>query len=217
MDAAEILSEVKALSGGAPIPVSLSGGNPAMQKLEPLIDLGGNIGVLGQPPGGRPWTVGIQNPRANNLIGLLQFRGGAIATSGDYDRYFEVDGRRFSHLLDPRTGWPAEDLFAVTVFAPNATAADALSTAAFVLGPEDGMALLSDCQGVEGVMIRWLGEKGKKKRDSAQLEVSTTIESTQDGAISLVFESGTAATLRSVDPRGEPSAIPDCVLPLSLE
>ena len=182
-----------------------------------LIDLGGTIGVLDQPPDGRPWTVGIQNPRGNNLIGLLQFRGGAIATSGDYDRYFEVEGRRFSHLLDPRTGWPADDLYAVTVVAPNATAADALSTAAFVLGPEDGMALLSDCQGVEGVLIRWLGGKGEDEQDAARLAVSTTTESTQDGAVSFIFESGTAATLRSVKKRAESSALPDCVFPIAPE
>ena len=76
-----------------------------------LIDLGGNIGVLGQPPGGRPWVVGIRHPRHDQLIGLLRFRSGAVATSGDYDRYFEVEGRRFSHLLDPRSGWPAEGLY----------------------------------------------------------------------------------------------------------
>jgi thiamine biosynthesis lipoprotein len=176
-----------------------------------LIDLGGNIGVLNQPPGERPWAVGIQHPRGNDLIGLLQFGGGAIATSGDYDRYFEVEGRRFSHLLDPRTGWPAEDLYAVTVVAPNATAADALSTAVFVLGSDKGMALLSDCPGVEGVLIQRLGEVGEGNRDAAQLMVSTTTGSTREEAVSFLLESETATTLRTVQKRPEPPALPNCV------
>ncbi len=178
-----------------------------------LIDLGGNIGVLGQPPGGRPWAVGIQHPRGNELIGLLQFRGGAIATSGDYDRYFEVQGQRFSHLVDPRTGWPAEDLYSVTVVAPNATAADALSTAAFVLGPEQGMALLADCEGVQGVLIQPSGKEG----EGARLMVSTTTGSPRDPAVSFVLEPGTTATLGPVQNRPAPPSLSDCVWPIAPE
>lgn len=182
-----------------------------------LIDLGGNIGVLGQHPDGRPWTVGIKHPRGDSLIGLLRFREGAIATSGDYDRYFEVEGRRFSHLLDPRTGWPAESLYAVTVIAPNATAADALSTAAFVLGPERGMALLSDCQNIEGLLVQPLGEQAEREQDSAPGIVIQTTVPTGEGAVSFVLESGTAATLRPVVEGEEPSSRSDCVWPIGLE
>ena len=181
-----------------------------------LIDLGGNIGVLGRPPGERPWAVGIQHPRGNDLIGLLQFRDGAIATSGDYDRYFEVQGQRFSHLLDPRTGWPAQGLYSVTVVAPNATAADALSTAAFVLGPDQGMALISGCEGVEGVLIQRLGEEGEGDRDATRLMVTTT-GLPQDKAVSFVLESGTTATLGPVENRPEPPSLPDCVWPIAPE
>ncbi len=179
-----------------------------------LIDLGGNIGVLGQPPDGRPWTVGLRHPRRDQLIGILRFRSGAVATSGDYDRYFEVEGRRFSHLLDPRTGWPAEEVYSVTVLAPNATAADALSTAAFVLGPEPGMALLSDCPGVEGVLIQPLAGQLPEKQDSAELAVSTTTGLSQEGAASFVLEPGTDATLRSPAQGAKPFVIGDCVLPI---
>ncbi|MEE8349417.1 MAG: FAD:protein FMN transferase [Acidobacteriota bacterium] len=178
-----------------------------------LIDLGGNIGVLGQPPEGRPWSVGIQNPRENNLIGRLQFRSGAVATSGDYDRYFEVGGKRFSHLLDPRTGWPAAELYAVTVVAPNATAADALSTAAFILGPEDGMTLLSQCQGVEGVLI----QRSVDEQESSQLAVSTTTGSNPEGAITFALEPETNAILRSWIEGSEASILPDCVFPIAPE
>ncbi len=182
-----------------------------------LIDLGGNIGVLGQPPDGRPWTVGIKHPRGDSLIGLLRFREGAIATSGDYDRYFEVEGRRFSHLLDPRTGWPAEGLYAVTVIAPNATAADALSTAAFVLGPERGMALLSDCEDIEGLLVQPLGEEAEGEQDSAHRVVIQTTFPTREGAVSFVLESGTATTLRPPAEETEPSSLSECVWPLGLE
>ena len=182
-----------------------------------LIDLGGNIGVLGQPPDGRPWTVGIKHPRRDSLIGVLRFREGAIATSGDYDRYFEVEGRRFSHLLDPRTGWPAEGLYSVTVIAPNATAADALSTAAFVLGPERGMALLSECQEVEGLLVQPLGKRAEEEQDASHQVVIKTTVSTQGGAVSFVLESGTAATLLPPVEGAEPAAMPECVLPIGLE
>lgn len=116
-----------------------------------LINLGGNVGVLGAAPGDRPWVVGLKHPRGDRLIGQIQFTEGAVSTSGDYDRYFEFGGQRYSHLLDPRTGWPVNGFHAVTVHAPTATAADALSTAAFVLGPEDGMALLQGCHKVTAV------------------------------------------------------------------
>lgn len=118
-----------------------------------LVNLGGTVGVLGLPPGDRPWVAGLKHPRGDKLIGRVQFTEGAISTSGDYDRYFEADGERYSHLLDPRTGWPVDHMFALTVHAPTATAADALSTAAFILGPSDGLALLNRCARVSGFMV----------------------------------------------------------------
>jgi FAD:protein FMN transferase len=119
-----------------------------------LVNLGGNVGVLGLAPGGRPWVIGIRHPRSDKLISKVSITEGAVATSGDYDRYFEVDGQRYSHLLDPRTGYPVVGLYSLSVVAPNATTADALSTAAFILGPEIGAKLLSDCVGVEGLLVQ---------------------------------------------------------------
>lgn len=125
-----------------------------------LVNLGGTIGVLGSRPDGKAWAVGLKHPRQEQLVGRLEFAEGAIATSGDYDRYFEVDGQRYSHLLDPRTGWPVDTLMALTVLAPTATAADALSTAAFILGPDEGMALIESCKNVMGVAMA-AGEDGQ--------------------------------------------------------
>jgi len=83
-----------------------------------LINIGGNVMALGDK-GGTPWRVGIQHPRAAAPLATLELRDGeAIGTSGDYQRYFEIDGRRYCHLLDPRTGRPAEGVQAVTVLIP---------------------------------------------------------------------------------------------------
>jgi len=99
-----------------------------------LINIGGNVMALGDK-GGRPWRVGIQHPRAPMPIAMLELRDGeAIGTSGDYQRYFEVDGKRYCHILDPRTGWPAQGTQAVTVLvvpgSPRSAAVGALSDAA---------------------------------------------------------------------------------------
>jgi thiamine biosynthesis lipoprotein ApbE len=135
-----------------------------------LVNLGGNIGVLGARPDGKPWSIGLQHPRDSRLIGTVELRRGAIATSGDYDRFFEADGKRYSHIIDPRTGRPVEGIAAFTVIAPNATAADALSTAAFVLGAEQGLDLLNGCAGTLGVAVSAAADGGP----SATLAIATT-------------------------------------------
>ena len=114
-----------------------------------LVDGGGDLAVMGRPATSRPWTVGVQHPRGGPLLAQLPVEAGAVVTSGDYERFFEADGRRYHHLLDLRTGRPARASVAVTVRAPEATLADALSTAAFVLGPKRGLALIARYPGVD--------------------------------------------------------------------
>ncbi len=119
-----------------------------------LVDLGGNIRLLGSPPGRPEWLIGVQDPRdPSRLLGYLRLAGGAVATSGDYQRYFMVGGRRYHHILDPRTGWPAAEVASVTVWAPTALQADALSTALFVLGPERGYEMACSLPGVEALFV----------------------------------------------------------------
>ncbi len=106
-----------------------------------LINAGGQIYCLGDNSG-RPWRVGIKNPRKSGIVDYLELRDKAVSTSGDYEQYFIIDGRRFTHIMDPKTGYPLDNgVISVTVIADDSTIADALSTSIFVLGKVKGMKL----------------------------------------------------------------------------
>ena len=127
--------------------------------LSGLVAFAGDVRTLGRRGDGRPWSVGVQDPRDPGQCRFtIRARGRAgIATSGDYERCFEQDGVRYHHLLDARTGWPARGLASATVVAPTAFAAGRLATAAFLLGPERGLALLEATPSVEGALITEAG------------------------------------------------------------
>jgi thiamine biosynthesis lipoprotein len=121
-----------------------------------FVNLGGNVVVLGGKPDGSSWNVGIRNPRAQDggYIGILQVKDKAVVTSGDYERYFEENGIRYHHILDPKTGYPSQSgLISVTIVAQTSIDADALSTAAFVLGLAKGLQLVQSLEGVEAIFI----------------------------------------------------------------
>jgi FAD:protein FMN transferase len=119
-----------------------------------MIQSGGDLFVSGQR-GSRPWRVGIRDPRgpADRSFAALTLTNRAFSTSGDYERFFMHDGRRYHHILDPDLGEPARGARSVTISASTATVADALSTAVFVLGPEAGMALIERLPDVDGVVV----------------------------------------------------------------
>jgi FAD:protein FMN transferase len=121
------------------------------------IDAGGDLYLAGSNPQGEPWSVGIRHPRADNeLIESIRVSNQAVCTSGDYERRSPNDGGH--HIMDPHTGAPAQAAASVTVVAPTTMAADALATAAFVLGPDDGIRFL-DRMGVDGLIISSALEK----------------------------------------------------------
>lgn len=122
-----------------------------------MLDLGGNVLVFGVPPGGREeWVVGILDPRdPDGSIGVIRLKEGSVATSGDYEQFFEEDGVRYSHIMDPRTGEPAHGVLQTSVVAPTGLQSDGLSTALFVLGPEGGRALLAQPFGA-GAAAAWV-------------------------------------------------------------
>ena len=125
-----------------------------------VLNFGGNVLALGKKPDGTPWRIGIQKPygETGEYVSLLEIPGGAAVTSGVYERGFDLDGVRYHHLLDPETGYPVQNgLASVTVFCESSALADALSTAAFVLGREKGAALLAEF-GAEGAFLSESGE-----------------------------------------------------------
>jgi len=121
-----------------------------------ILDLGGDVYVHGARPSGDPWRVGLQDPREGlgGYLGIINAQDASIATSGTYQRYFEIEGRRYHHLLSPFTGYPVENgLMSVTVISRSGIEADALATAAFVLGWEEGRALIARSEGALGIFV----------------------------------------------------------------
>jgi thiamine biosynthesis lipoprotein len=125
-----------------------------------IIEAGGDTFVSGSK-GEKSWMVGVQNPDGPGTVGALPARDEAVVTSGDYQRFLEHGGKRYSHILDPKTGWPRERTHApksVTLVAANATDADAYATAVSVMGAEQGMALVESHESLEAVIITRAGE-----------------------------------------------------------
>ena len=119
-----------------------------------IISAGSSIAVIGEN-NGKPWKIGIKDPRhPDEVVGVISLDGGqALSTSGDYERYFELNGKRYHHILNPNTGMPADECRSVTVISDDATQADILSTAVFVMGPVRGLAFVSSFPNVYAVII----------------------------------------------------------------
>ena len=120
-----------------------------------LINLGGNMRGSGRPDPSRPWHVGVRNPfNRAELLGTIALPDGyAVATSGNYEKFVEIDGTRYAHIMDPRTGRPVQGIAAVTILAPTAVAADALSTALFVIGLDGAGELLAHYPNTHAIIV----------------------------------------------------------------
>jgi len=127
-----------------------------------LVDVGGDMRVVGRREDGAKWRVEVRDPRPGERAPMvLELEDVAVATSGDYARYFRVGEQKLSHIIDPRTGRPVANVPSATVVAPSATDADALSTAASVLGAARALELINSLEGVECMlMVRTEGPEG---------------------------------------------------------
>jgi thiamine biosynthesis lipoprotein len=119
-----------------------------------LINAGGDILAIGEKTPGKPWRIGVQDPRnPRGLVAVAEIRDGVIVTSGDYERFFLRDGKRYHHILNPETGYPTTGLRSVTIIAPNGVRADAMATAIFGLGVKRALEYMESTPGVEGFLI----------------------------------------------------------------
>jgi thiamine biosynthesis lipoprotein len=135
-----------------------------------LVEVGGEVRALGAKPGGVPWRVGIDDPDApgSRLAAVVLLTGGALATSGDYRRVRVIEGRRRTHVVDPRSGRPAEQKVAsASVIAPTCMEADAIATALMVLTPEEGLAWVEDRPWLDAMLMVREGERGVERRASS--------------------------------------------------
>ena len=118
-----------------------------------ILSLGGNVYALGKKSDGKKWKVAINDPVGNGYVGILEAEDLAVVTSGNYERYFEKDGVRYGHILDPKTARPAEsDLLSVSVVGKSGTLCDALSTALFVMGKEKACTFLQKAE-VDAILV----------------------------------------------------------------
>lgn len=121
--------------------------------LSGFIDAGGNQYLLGTPPGRPAWTIGVKDPdRPDRLLGVIETPETSVSTSADYATFVEIDGRKYGHILDPHTLQPSTAALSVTILSRDGTMADAMSKAAFILGPTAGLALIDSVQDMSGLI-----------------------------------------------------------------
>jgi thiamine biosynthesis lipoprotein len=119
-----------------------------------LVNVSGDIVTWGKQPDGSDWRIGIADPKKKDqIISWLSVHDISVVTSGGYEKYDMIDGKRYSHILDPRTGYPAQGVGSVTIISPDIELSDALATGIFVLGVEDGLNLVNQLRGVECLII----------------------------------------------------------------
>lgn len=124
-----------------------------------IINASGDMNTWGKQPNGEEWKVAITNPMdKNKAFALLPITNGAVVTSGNYEKFVMLNGKRYSHIIDPRTGYPSSSIISVTVFAPKAELADALATSVFVMGKEVGLNRINQLTNIECVIVDDIGE-----------------------------------------------------------
>lgn len=130
-----------------------------------IVNASGDLAAWGTQPGSQPWLIGISNPfKPAKVVQVLKIRDGSVATSGSYQKYAEINGRRYSHIIDPRTGYPSTGVTSVTITGPSAEFANALSTSVMVLGEKDGIKLVEQFSGYKYIIITDGGKVRKSRK-----------------------------------------------------
>ena len=119
-----------------------------------IVNASGDMSAWGIQPNGNPWQVGLINPKnRDKVFAWFPVKDQAVVTSGDYEKFVLINGKRYGHIINPKTGFPSQGVISCTVFAPKAELADALSTALFVMGVETGIDFINQLNQVEAIMI----------------------------------------------------------------
>lgn len=119
-----------------------------------IVNASGDMSAWGVQPNGKPWQVGLVNPKSKDKVfAWFPIKNQAVVTSGDYEKFILINGKRYGHIINPKTGFPSQGVISCTVFAPKAELADALSTALFVMGVETGIDFINQLDQVEAIMI----------------------------------------------------------------
>jgi thiamine biosynthesis lipoprotein len=119
-----------------------------------VVNAGGDLISWGTQAGGQPWQIAVTDPKDKSKnLGWLNCSETAVVTSGNYEKFIEINGRKYSHIINPKTGYPAFGTRSVTIICPNAELADALATAVFILGKKDGINLINKIKGVECLLV----------------------------------------------------------------
>ncbi|WP_339886813.1 FAD:protein FMN transferase [uncultured Flavobacterium sp.] len=119
-----------------------------------IVNVSGDISTWGKQIDGKPWTIGIINPmNKNKVFATFPLKDTAVETSGSYEKFVTFDGKRYSHIIDPRTGYPASGIVSISVFAQKTEVADAFATGIFVMGVEVGLDFVNQIKGVECIIV----------------------------------------------------------------
>lgn len=119
-----------------------------------IVNAGGDLIAWGKSSKTEGWTIKIADPKdKHKMLAYLQLQNQAVVTSGDYEKFVQFNGKRYAHIIDPRTGYPTTGIKSVTIISPDAELSDALATAVFVMGKSQGLALINQIKGVEGLIV----------------------------------------------------------------
>jgi thiamine biosynthesis lipoprotein len=119
-----------------------------------VVNASGDLAAWGYQPDGEPWTIGIVNPNAaGQIFSWLNVTNMALATSGNYEKYIIIDGKKYSHTIHPRTGLPVTGIKSVTIICPNAEIADAMATPVMIMGVQAGLDMINQINNVEAILI----------------------------------------------------------------